>query len=273
MSATVPLPSATVILMRERASSLEVLMLRRADTMGFVGGMWVFPGGRVDASDRAAAAHASAEDATAATDLCRRNARRFHTLEGGFLDSSETLALHLAACRETEEESGIRLAPLDLVYFGHWITPPVSPQRFDTRFFVAAMPEDQSVALDARESTAHAWVTPESALAGESRADALPPPTYLTLKDLATTYRRRGSLPALLRGEALRDVPPILPATRTGADAWEMLMPWDPEYGQAPGGHTVRITWPQHLLDLPGRLFFEGKRMRTVPTVREDAAP
>lgn len=263
-----PVPSATVIVAREVAGSLEVLMLRRAESMRFVGGMWVFPGGRVDEGDRVAAA-----GVPYAADLHRRVAGRFQRLEGGVLAEQETLALHIAACRETHEEAGVRLRPEALVYFSHWITPEVSPQRFDTHFFITAMPQDQAVELDARESTDHAWINPEVACAGASKADTLPPPTYMTLRDLAASHRRHGSLEALLRAEAAREVLPILPATSVTGALWDMLMPWDVQYARAPGAFTTHHAWPAHLLELPSRLTFESGTLRSVPGVRDDPAP
>lgn len=264
-AATAPVASATVIVAREQAGALEVLMLRRAESMRFVGGMWVFPGGRVDEEDLAAARQAAVP-----AELRRRWSGRFHTLGGATLDERDTVALHLAAARETQEESGLRLAVSELVYFGHWITPTVSPQRFDTHFFVAALPEGQSVALDERESSAHAWVSPEEALSGTGVADALPPPTYMTLRDLAASHRRHGSFAALLRAETARDVPPILPLVNATGQVWDMLMPWDAEYARVAGATGMPRSWPRHVLDLPSRLTFEGRRMRLAPSVVED---
>lgn len=262
---SLPVPSATVIVARERAGALEVLMLRRAESLRFNGGMWVFPGGRVDDADFTIAGQAGVT-----TGLRRRWSGRFRTLQGSTLGERDTVALHLAAARETQEEAGLRLAVADLVYFSHWITPAVMAQRFDTHFFIAALPEGQSVELDERESSAHAWADLGETLGRPDIPEGLLPPTYLTLRDLAASHRRHGSLAGLLRAEATREVPPILPLAQVDGKIWDMLMPWDAEYSRAAGTAAGTSTataaaprrWPQHLLELPSRMIVEGRRTR-----------
>src|SRR3954452_2269144 len=99
---TVPRLAASVIVLRGGAESLDVLLVRRTPEARFMGGVWVFPGGAVDAG----------ED------------------EQG------------AAVRELQEEAGVTLAdPGDLVRFSQWITPAEVKIRFDTHFFLAPAPE------------------------------------------------------------------------------------------------------------------------------------
>jgi 8-oxo-dGTP pyrophosphatase MutT (NUDIX family) len=147
------IPAATVILLRDRTEGLETLMLRRNSKLAF-GGMWVFPGGRVEDADRD-----DGDDDLAA-------ARR-------------------AAVREAEEESGL-VVPLDgLVQLSHWTPPPVTPKRFSTWFFVAPAPAG-TVTIDDGEIHEHMWVAPREAI---ERRDAgaieLAPPTWVTLHALA----------------------------------------------------------------------------------------
>ena len=141
-------------LVRDRDGALEVLMLRRNSKIAF-GGMWVFPGGRVDAEDRTAAG----ED--------------------------EIASARCAAIRESEEEAGLRLDERALVTFSHWTPPPISPKRFLTWFFIARAP-DADVTIDGGEIHEHAWLRPEDAF---RRRDAgqieLAPPTFVTLHELA----------------------------------------------------------------------------------------
>src|SRR3954451_16787589 len=92
------IPAATVILLRDAADGIETLMLRRNSKIAF-GGMWVFPGGRVEESD-----------ATGGVD--------------------EVTTARRAAVREAEEESGLVLHVDDLVAVSHWTPPPVTPKRF-----------------------------------------------------------------------------------------------------------------------------------------------
>jgi len=280
--------AATLLLLRETGgSSLEVLMLRRAAQLSFMGGMWVFPGGRVDEAD--SSPRARAHVVPSSLESC---GSRLASLEGASLDAIESVALHVAACRETFEETGVLLAVdprgrpvtaervhalqdrraavaadarefaallaaedlyLDLgplLYWSHWITPSIEPRRFDTRFFVAPLPEGQSASADFSELTDHAWIRP-SALPGlleEGRLRVMPP-TLLTLEDLAESHQRHGSLAALFRAEQDRPTPPILPRVDRRDDAVEVLMPWDPGYASIPGEGcaTPAGGYPPHL--------------------------
>jgi 8-oxo-dGTP pyrophosphatase MutT (NUDIX family) len=167
-------PASTVVVLRggaERAA-VEVLMVRRINTAVFMGGAFVFPGGRVDDQDVAAAQAAQ----SGAADQ-----------QGGFRDLTprEELAYRLAAVRELHEEAGVGVQPDALVPLAHWVTPEVETRRFDTRFFLATMPPDQEARHDASETTELAWMTPADAIARSRRRDImLPPPTWTTLKRL-----------------------------------------------------------------------------------------
>ena len=155
--ATPAIPAATVILLRDADDGVETLMLRRNSKLAF-GGMWVFPGGRVDPGD-----HDDTRDEFAA-------ARR-------------------AAVREAQEESGLVVPVDDLVAVSHWTPPPVTPKRFSTWFFVARAPEG-AVTIDDGEIHEHMWVSPQGAL---DQRDAgvieLAPPTWVTLHTLAAGRR------------------------------------------------------------------------------------
>jgi 8-oxo-dGTP pyrophosphatase MutT (NUDIX family) len=145
-----PHPSATVILLRDCASEVEVLLLRRSEKIETHGGYWVFPGGRVDEGDRSAP---------------------FDVLESA----------RNAAVREVAEESGLDVARDELVTVSRWITPPIMPKRFDTWFFIAAAGEAE-VEVDGEEIDLHRWLTPTAALrAFGSKELQLPPPTFVTL--------------------------------------------------------------------------------------------
>ena len=150
------IPAATVILLRDTDDGLETLMLRRASKLSFAGGLWVFPGGRVDDVDRAGLAPADALGA----------ARR-------------------AAAREAAEEADLRVDAEALVTLAHWEPPPQTPKRFATWFFLAAAPAG-AVTVDGGEITEHTWARPLEVL---ERRDAgeieLAPPTWVTLHTLA----------------------------------------------------------------------------------------
>jgi 8-oxo-dGTP pyrophosphatase MutT (NUDIX family) len=100
----VPRPAATVLLLRQGRDTAEVLVIRRHEKLAFMGGMWVFPGGTVCAADASAAAFARIPASS------QTNCAQLDTLHGEPLDAQQCLALAVAACRETFEETGVLLA-------------------------------------------------------------------------------------------------------------------------------------------------------------------
>lgn len=172
-------PAATVVLMRDAAATtagLEVLLLRRSSQLAFYGGAWVFPGGRIDDTD-------------------------------GPISELE-LRARRAAVRELQEEAALTLDPSALVHFAQWITPPGQPRRFDTWFFAAAAPEGAAVTIDANEVDDHRWMTPQDALTAraEGRIE-LPPPTFVTLVQLAAHPDAAAAERALRQAPVLRYAP------------------------------------------------------------------
>lgn len=100
----VPRPAATVLLLREGRDGVEVLVTRRHEKLAFMGGLWVFPGGSVCTAD------ASAEALARVPAASQTGCARLGTLHGEHIDERECLALAVAACRETFEETGVLLA-------------------------------------------------------------------------------------------------------------------------------------------------------------------
>src|SRR4029077_9587113 len=87
--------------------------------------------------------------------------------------------------RAIVEAEGLRLALDALVLFAHWVTPPIDTRQFDTRFFMARLPPNQTPAHDDSETTHSSWVRPADALAQAVAGDILlPPPTWTTLREL-----------------------------------------------------------------------------------------
>lgn len=148
------LHAATVVLLKESSGKVEVLMLQKNKNISF-GGMWVFPGGRIDDADYPE-------------------------------DGELKVAAKNAAVRETEEESGLTVSNDEFVWFAHW-TPPVStPKRFATWFFVAAAESDQPVSVDGGEILNHRWIEPGEALERHAAGEIdLAPPTWITLHHLS----------------------------------------------------------------------------------------
>ena len=129
-----PRPAASVVLLRDTDAGPEILYLRRNPDLKFMGGYWVFPGGRIDPGDH---------------------------LPGG--ETDEEGAAARAAVREAYEEAGVRVDPADLHPICQWTTPMSSPIRFATWFF-AATANPETVRVDGIEIQDHRWRLPEDAL-------------------------------------------------------------------------------------------------------------
>ena len=140
--------AASVLVFRDGAEGLEVLLVQRNPKARFMGGAWVFPGGGVGKED---AGHEA------------------------------------AALRELEEEAGIRLdGSTALVPFAHWITPAEVTVRYDTLFYAVEAPEGTEPAVDGEECVAARWIRPADALAEHAQGELeLVFPTIKTLEGLA----------------------------------------------------------------------------------------
>ena len=190
---TPPRQAATVILLRGGAETLEVLLVKRNPEQRFMGGAWVFPGGAVDS----------------------------HEAEDDF-------AHRIAGVREVAEEAGVELPdPHALVEFSRWITPSVVKIRFDTRFFLAAIPEGAEPRCDGNECVDLGFFTPTGALAAHQREEImLVFPTMKTLEQLAGF----GSADELLEWARGRDVQPIEPRVVMEGEVARVLLPGEPGY-------------------------------------------
>jgi len=208
-AAAVPVrPAATVMIVDDRPD-LHVLLLRRRAASQFVPGMDVFPGGGVDSADAALPGGAALDDAAASA--------RLGLASGG-------LAYWVAAVRETAEEAGLRLAINALHYAARWITPVGPPRRYDTRFFVAAMPAGQTPVADQSEAVHAEWLRPADALADfAARRRAMLPPTVGMLRILASYARSAEVIEAAARAEAGPDHRVQLAAE--GEGRWRVLLP------------------------------------------------
>lgn len=277
-----PSPASTVVLLREPASGVppECLLLQRHTKASWLGGAWVFPGGRVDDGDRE----------PAWDDLVLGTAR----LHAGWpeVDLAWLRDHAVAAAREVFEETGVLFAetvtprradqpPLhtppgdghaeraelldglasfaslcaqrrwklrvdQFVPFCRWITPDQERRRFDTVFFMAAAP-DAVLRTHEHEMAAHAWLTPRAALDGFERGTLeLAPPTLRTLEDLAPC----GSVAEALewaRTVTRHVIAPKLLDDHTGC--W-LLLPGDPQY---PAPATTAMPAPTRFTLSHGR--------------------
>jgi 8-oxo-dGTP pyrophosphatase MutT (NUDIX family) len=202
--------AATVVLLRDQAGGIETLMLRRRSKIAF-GGMWVFPGGRIDDGDRVPGS--------------------------GPLDVARA-----AAAREAAEESGLTVAPANLVYFAFWVPPPATHRRFATWFF-AARAAPGPVVVDGGEITDHEWMRPRDALrrcdAGELRLAA---PTWVTLHTAGRYHDVDTALHELGRR------PPRRYETRMAENDQGMVAMWAGDAGYETGDPTA--PGPRHRLEM-----------------------
>ena len=256
MSTTTPAtpnPAATVLLVRDAADGLEVFMVVRHHQIDFGSGALVFPGGRVDPGDHAAASMPG---------RCAGPAGLEPAL----------LALRVAAIREAFEECGVllarpsgqselidaqRLRGIEAAYrqaiwrgthnisvmlgaedlvlatdlltpFAHWITPTAMPKRFDTHFFIAPAPANQVAAHDGKESVDSIWISPARAVAeaAEGRWKLLFP-TRLNLQKLARWSNTTAAIEAARHARIVTVLPEV---TRT-ASGRIMRIPAEADYG------------------------------------------
>lgn len=224
--------AATVVVTRGTGAATEVLLLRRGDTAGFMAGMFVYPGGRVDGADievaagdldlaaRWAAVRECFEEAglLLATDASGDTATAAHC---------EALRAHSAPFAEALSALGLSPALDRLRPFARWVTPAIERRRFDTRFYLAPHPDGQEAAPDGFEMVEHRWRRPVDALDEYAAAGLLlSPPTFYFLADLAALLEAEADLEAWA---AMQPRYPVLPRLEVG-EAPRLLLPGDAEY-------------------------------------------
>jgi 8-oxo-dGTP pyrophosphatase MutT (NUDIX family) len=175
-----PRPAATAVLLRDSTAGPEVLLLKRLHSAGFVPGAYVFPGGRVDVDDSSPELVELLGGTPRGPDVAYWFAaiREMFEETGVLLARSATgdplpaAAAHpgLLRWRDALLKGEARLLDVlrdvdavpdvsRMVYCSHWITPVAEPKRYDTRFFLAALPEDATVVHDEREMSDAVWLT------------------------------------------------------------------------------------------------------------------
>jgi 8-oxo-dGTP pyrophosphatase MutT (NUDIX family) len=268
-----PRDAATVVMLRDTAQGMEVFLLKRHGLSDVLGGAYVFPGGKVDRADG---------EIDLAVHLDQTPQTLHASLNEPQIDTTTAASLYVAALREAFEESGVlfaqnisaaqvaqagallregltfdgvlarmnlRLQTRNVLPWSRWVTPrmaSVSNKRFDTRFFVAAVPPDQTARHDNHEATESVWLSPRDALAQYWEGQIqLAPPQIMSLSHLA----HHASVDSVLA--AARDqLPPLIEPE-----------PFDQEGGRVlcyPGDvlHSVR----ERALPGPTRLNYRNKR-------------
>lgn len=230
-----PRDAATIAVVRDGAQGIEAFLMRRQASMAFAAGMYVFPGGGVHESDRTPVNWVGpSADEFAARLGCdpglahalvvaavRETFEETGVLLAGPDDQNvygDTCGPDMLAARQDLEAGRLSFAQFldtyDLVLradligvWAHWITPAYEPRRYDTRFFVAALPEGQAVGPVSTEADRSMWAPLRTVLervdAGEA---AMLPPTAVTCRELA-----QHTAATVLAAAALRVVTPIEP--------------------------------------------------------------
>lgn len=276
MSDLDPVPlrdAATVLILRDGLEGLEVFMLRRNLNSDFVGGAYVFPGGAVDPHDR----HADLDPVCQGRSDADASARlgidsgglafwvaaiRESFEEAGVLlaydadglvdlDADETIEKWQRHRQQVDAAQltmvdlcrleGLCLAVDGMHYFGHWITPEGAPRRYDTRFFVAAAPPNQTPLHDDHEVIANEWIRPADGIArAEAGELTMMPPTLSSLKAIA---RFDTAAEALAAATEITDVPTILPRVIAYDGGVRIVLPGDPDYDAPQGVPDRTINW------------------------------
>ena len=263
-----PRAAATLVVVRDAAVGIEVLLLRRAERGDHNSGAWVFPGGMVEPGDRQCHVWcAGLDDAAASSHLglaeggldyyvaamreCFEEAGLLLALDAGgamLVEHGGAASTELTAWRgplhrgerqfgDLCAQHGLKLAADRLVYFSHWLTPPGRPKRFDTRFFIAEAPAAQVARHDDTEMVEQQWLRPADALA-QSEALKLMTPTLKTLEAVA----RFDSVAALLVwARAPREIGLVMPHVGIGSQGLRPVTPDEPAWAEMgridPEGH------------------------------------
>lgn len=264
-----PKDAATVILMRpgRTGSGLEVLMVLRHPRNKFVADSYVFPGGALDEEDceemfeplcrgldlgaaaalipdmptpgRALGAWVAAVRETfeeVGIMLAYNRDGRILTFRGDseaarFREYRRLLNQRSIVLRNILEKEKLTLATDRIFYYSHWITPELSPIRYNVRFFTAVAPEDQVPGHDGHELTGHVWITPGEALqANREGRFRMVLPTIITLTELALF----DSMESVIRSTRNKQIPAILTRLIQNEKGYVEIMPDGTHFGPSP---------------------------------------
>lgn len=278
-AAAAPRRSATLVVVRDGAEGLEVLLLRRAEKDDANGGAWVFPGGLVDRGDAAAAAmvagpgtHTSSlgtdiADAVTAIRECFEECGLLFARDAQGHEADAWTTAPWQSWREPlnrgergmdafMRQSGFTLSLDALVPWARWVTPIGMRKRFDTRFFVARAPCTQAITVDGVETVEHRWMRPGKAVARGSGMKLLTP-THKTLEFLSM----HGDVAsALAAARATHSDAPVMPRLGQDRKGMRPVTPDEPAYvelghldphGQ---GHVRCYMQPGHPVRLSERV-------------------
>lgn len=240
------LRDATTVVLVPESGPLQTFLMRRATTMAFAPGMWVFPGGRIDASDADIAVSGdvdshrmTAHSADAARSLIVGAVRevfeetsvllavdhegRIPVEHPDWAADREALAAGDISFGDFLSARSLRVDASALKLWTHWVTPEMETRRYDVRFFVARVPAGQQVRDVSGEADRTGWFSPGEALAAYGQGEMpMLPPTVATLADLVALP----DVETLIDAAAIRDVRPLMPRPRLlddGSLTWDVI--------------------------------------------------
>jgi 8-oxo-dGTP pyrophosphatase MutT (NUDIX family) len=255
-----PRDAATVVLLRDAPDGrgIETYLLRRVATMAFAARMHVFPGGAVDPADARAQVAWVGPPLTEIADALRADAPLARALlcaavretfeETGVLlagpdaasvadvsgpgwdDARRALESHADSLGRLLTHHGLALRADLVLPWARWITPTVERSRYDTRFFVAALPAGQQPRGSTAEADRMVWMRPTDALAQRAAGRLMMlPPTAYTLAELA----EHDDVASVLTAARAREIAPIMPRIVVTGDEAHLLLPHDDGYHDA----------------------------------------
>lgn len=241
--ASAPVDAATAIIVRDADAGLQVFCVERSKKTRWLGGVIVFPGGKVDPADHdpafAELAVTPAHGPLALAVAAARESLEEAAIFPGTVDHTRALALRGALASGTPllellRRESIVLDAGALVPFARWVTPTAEKRRFDARFFLLALPPGQEGLHDDGETVSSFWATPRDILDRFARSEVqLVPPTHRSLEILAGAR----SVAAALALAAAADKTPVCPrlVRHPGphGDTMALALPGDPEHADA----------------------------------------
>ena len=248
-SQAAPIPSATVMVVRDGAAGLEVFMLVRNRMVDFASGALVFPGGKVDGSDRdpawaeMAPLDASHPERSYWVASVRETFEETGLLIADHRDSGQPVAVdeahRITAAAQKAVADGSRsfadliaaerlgIATARMVHFAHWITPTTMPKRFDTHFFLAEAPAGQHAVHDGGETVESVWINPLQAIReAEAGTRTLVPATTLNLEKLA----RAGTVKEAFAQARASQIVTVTPVVAKASGGVRISIPADAGY-------------------------------------------